>query len=252
MNQEQQTRQYQQQQAHNIINANDVVFNIDLNDDNNGNGSTCVEMEIERDYNAGSDEIVEFKSLKLQNFYNLQNDIGLMKFCTSALLNMPYTIKNNKIYPAIRALNELINQQKSSFVYNQYNYIERIPFMSNGSSSSVGIINEPYVSLSGIINEPVVRILKEIKKLERIKFCKALVTKNEIALKRNLSHIFKLKRKTLINKKDWDLKVANSIQKIYKIFKNNKPELFYTNKSVYLRNLNLQNGLHSDIFPFTG
>lgn len=252
MNQEQQTRQYQQQQAHNIINANDVVFNIDLNDDNNGNGSTCVEMEIERDYNAGSDEIVEFKSLKLQNFYNLQNDIGLMKFCTSALLNMPYTIKNHKIYPAIRALNELINQQKSSFVYNQYNYIERIPFMSNGSSSSVGIINEPYVSLSGIINEPVVRILKEIKKLERIKFCKALVTKNEIALKRNLSHIFKLKRKTLINKKDWDLKVANSIQKIYKIFKNNKPELFYTNKSVYLRNLNLQNGLHSDIFPFTG
>lgn len=256
MNQ-QQTQQ--KQTFHNIISATDVSFDATIDESNNVCDKGGMQMDVDGNdcdttrYNVA---VSPFKSIAFQNFYNLQDDVGLMKFCTSALLNMPYTIKSSKMYPAIHALNELINQQKSSFVYNQYNYIERIPFMSNVDdgdlSATTGIINEPFASLSGVINEPIIRILKQIKKLEQIKYCKAIMARNERTLKKNTHHILKSRKQTkLIDDNDWHSKLAHSIQNIYNIFKNNKPEIFYTNKSIYLRNLNLQNGLHSDRYPFT-
>lgn len=259
MNQQQQ----KQQTVQNIINAIDVSFHTSMDENENvacddkGEG---IQMDVdENECGDGKYNVISpFKSITFQNFYNLQDDVGLMKFCTAALLNMPYTIKSSKMHPVIHALNELINQQKSSFVYSQYNYIERVPFMSNAndgdSSATQGIINEPFTSLSGVINEPIIRILKQIKKLERIKYCKAIIARNERTLKKNTLQILKGRKNTkLINNKDWrrHSKLAHSIQNIYNIFKNNKPEIFYTNKSIYLRNLNLQNGLHSDRYPFT-
>lgn len=173
-----------------------------------------------------------------KNFYNLKDDRGFMKLATSALLNMPYSTER-KLMPWTGALLQLINEQKASAVFGQYNYNERTPMMTEDLDSTDGIVTMPFLGISGKIAEPVCRLMARLKELERVKFRKAIIARDEEKLKKNILKMVRAKR-DLVDEVSTS-RLAKSTTKISRIFNEQsteRPELFYTDNSVYLRYLN--------------
>lgn len=172
------------------------------------------------------------------NFYQQDNDYSFMNFATTALLNMPYSMNANT-HPRFLALNELINQYKASQVFGQYNYIERVPAMSIDNDDTLpSVLNEPFQALAGTISQPVCRILESLKQLERVKYRKAIISMKSGKLQRRVGQTLSRRKKNYTESNDDSL--SRSIREISTIFNrqsNEKPELFYTDNSVYLRYL---------------
>ena len=173
----------------------------------------------------------------INNMYNITNDIGFIHYSISALQNCPYEIRSSTpLHPFIVAMLALINQQKASLVFNQYNYADVLPVAASDSNNA--ILAQPFPALTGPFNAPVRRVLHELKEWEKIKAKKTIIKRRlQSAQLRQLATL--IRRPPLLRTDLRPLLSSKYVQNIANLFRQRakKPELLYSNKSVYLRYL---------------
>lgn len=181
-------------------------------------------------------------------YYDIQNDPGNIKFAVASLLNCPFRVnmknaiaeasiynKDFYIHPKILALNELHNQLKASLVFGQYNYVEISPALADNTDASHCKINPPFHALRGPFNAPTARILSEIYRWQYIKSKKDIMVRAYNPNVQRLSKAWSRRRKNFLAK-DYSAKSINYIASVFNA-QSEKPELLYTNTTVYLRHL---------------
>lgn len=170
--------------------------------------------------------------------YDTKIDPRNCKYLLAALLNTPFSLNlDTYVHPRIHALVELVNQQKASIVFNQYNYADILPIYVDPNDESNITVAKPFEVLTGVYNQHVREIFRQHKEIERELYLKSFaIYYQKVLLTRVLK---KIKNRAKYSTSNGKLSIATSLDKIVNIFinENNKPELFYSENSVYLRSL---------------
>lgn len=213
-------------------------------------GSTVSPLSEET--RAGVLEVEQDEPTKpFTSYYDIQNDPGNIKYAVASMFNCPFRVnvhnameeaapynKNFYIHPKILALNELHNQLKASLVFGQYNYIEISPALADNTDYRHCQINAPFHAMRGPFNAPVARILNRIYHWQYVKIKKEIMQKAYTPSVQRLSRVWSRRRRrhTDSTGKDYAAKSINYIADVFNA-QSDKPELLYTNTTVYLRHL---------------